>query len=124
MMNVVLLSEINPIRYQYGWFNPFDPLQHFQAHYPQLHYSDNDALQKMFMDRLFWIVKKCRENSQFLILRDHSHTDFLEATFFFYTCALYVSITVLHRQTDCHSAKSNRFIPGVEVKYRLSDRCQ
>ena len=80
MTHVVLLSEISPVRYLYKWFNPFDPLQHFQANYPELHYTDQANLQKIFMDRLSWIVKKCRETSHFLILRDHSHTDFLEAT--------------------------------------------
>ena len=72
MPNVVLLSEINP-RVRTQGFNPFDPIQQLTK-YNLLTPSE---LQAIFLDRIALIVKKCQENKQALIIRDHTHSDFL-----------------------------------------------
>ncbi len=75
MPEVIFLSEINPLNIEKVRFNPFDPLQQFQAQYQMLSISE---LESAFLERLKIIVDKCIENKKILILRDHSHSDFLE----------------------------------------------
>ena len=74
MPNVVLLSEIFPLNVRQIRFNPFDPLQQFQAQYGLLSESE---LINAFWDRLKIIVNKCIENDKILILRDHSPSNFM-----------------------------------------------
>ncbi len=77
MQDVVLLSEIHPCSSGGIRWNPFDPLQHFQASYPEYCYTHREDLKKIFWERISWVSEKCRKNNLFLILRDHSHWDFL-----------------------------------------------
>lgn len=74
MPNVVLLSEINPLSTSRIRFNPFDPLQQFQAQYKLL---STEELKRAYLARLEIIVKKCIARDSTLIIRDHSHSDFL-----------------------------------------------
>ncbi len=77
MRDVVLLSEINPSNPGIIWFNPFDPLQQFQKNYPELSYSSIGDLKKIFLERISWVLDKSIEKNKALIVRDHSHWDFL-----------------------------------------------
>jgi len=78
MQDVVLLSEINPCSPMGGVvFNPFDPLGLFQKQYPELSYRNQDDLKKIFLERIAWTSDKCVKHNKFLIVRDHSHSDFL-----------------------------------------------
>jgi len=72
MPNVVLLSEINP-RVTTQGFNPFDPIQQLTK-YNLLTPSER---QDIFLDRIALISRKCQQNQQALIIRDHTHSDFL-----------------------------------------------
>jgi len=75
MNDVVLLSEIHPLRYDYVFFN--DPFQQFQANYPRLRYTSTQELKNIFYDRISWIAEKCVIEKKNLIIRDHTHSDFL-----------------------------------------------
>ena len=74
MPNVIMLSEINPLTLGKIRFNPLDPLQQFQAQYKLLSRAE---LKKAYLARLEIIVEKCIELDKTLIIRDHSHSDFL-----------------------------------------------
>ena len=65
MPEVIFLSEINPLNIEKVRFNPFDPLQQFQAQYQMLSISE---LESAFLERLKIIVDKCIENKKILIL--------------------------------------------------------
>ncbi len=77
MHDVVLLSELHPLNPGAIIFNPFDPLQHYQIGYPAINYKAEADLQQFFMERLHLVVESCRWHQKALILRDHSHTDYL-----------------------------------------------
>ncbi len=80
MKDVVFLSEVHPttsLNLTNIHFEPFDPLRLFQANYPDLSYKNNNDLKKIFHERLWWVVRKCREYNKSLIIRDHPHSDFL-----------------------------------------------
>lgn len=74
MPNIVFLSEITPRTL--NSFNPFDPIQQLRK-YNLL--SDEDY-QNIFLDRISFIVDKCIQHQKKLIIRDHSHSDFLLAS--------------------------------------------
>jgi len=75
--SVVLLSEIHPhVGMTSPRFLPIDPLSHFLAGYPELRFDDA-TLDQLFRDRLEPVVKKCAESGKLLVLRDHSHSDYL-----------------------------------------------
>ena len=72
MPNVVLLSETNPTA-RPNVFDPFDPIQQLQKY----NFLSDEDYQNIFLDRIAFIVDKCIENQKKLIIRDHSHSDFL-----------------------------------------------
>ncbi len=77
MHDTVLLSEMHPVNPGYVGFGPFDPLQQFQVFYPDIKYQSIEELKRIYLERLERVVARCRDHSKALILRDHSHTDYL-----------------------------------------------
>ena len=76
MPNVALLSELNPRSTGAIRFNPFDPIQQYIAQYRKREINQ-DAAKDIFLERIDWVVKLCEEDGKAIILRDHSHGDFL-----------------------------------------------
>ena len=72
---VVLLSEINPQTIGRGRFNSFDPVLEFLQRYPQQ--VDTEDLRRIFKSRIRYVAHRCRAMSARLVIRDHSHSDFL-----------------------------------------------
>jgi len=88
MHNIVLLSEIHPLNPGHVWFTPIDPLQQLQVFYPNISYHSEGELKNIFKERLSKVVEKCRQHSKELIIRDHSHTDYLANGVSSYNCLL------------------------------------
>ena len=74
MPEVILLSELHPYSI-HNCFNPFDPIQQLTKYNLLTH----KELQEIFLNRINLIVAKCQQNNKKLIIRDHSHSDFLLA---------------------------------------------
>ena len=74
MPDVILLSEIHPHVAVHS-FNPLDPIQQLTK-YGLL---SNKELEQILLERIDLIVDKCQQNNKKLILRDHAHSDFLQA---------------------------------------------
>lgn len=80
--DVVLLSEVSPVPLG-GRFIPFDPLQQFIRNYgnkePELRLgrTPRDFVRRIFMDRIEYVLDICTAADRRLVLRDHSHSDFL-----------------------------------------------
>ena len=72
MPDVVLLSEVYP-KPSLRRFNPFDPIQQFAKY----KFLDVDEMENIFLNRISLIVEKCKQHQKSLIIRDHSHSDFL-----------------------------------------------
>ena len=74
MLKTIVISEVHPDRLIYG-FNPYDPIQNLLA---QTNLKDNTELKRnIFFQR----INQCHEISikaKFnLVLRDHSHSDYM-----------------------------------------------
>lgn len=75
MPHAVVLSEVNPNVVGRYRFNPFDPVQMLLAQSDQI---NSPALrQKVFLDRISFIEKITSERGEKLIIRDHTHSDYL-----------------------------------------------
>jgi hypothetical protein len=75
--HTVLLSEVHPLTGMIvPLFMPIDPLAHFLSGYPELSPSE-DELEALFLARLAPVVSACERHGKILILRDHSHSDYL-----------------------------------------------
>jgi hypothetical protein len=77
LQHVYLLSELNPLAPRPVRFDPIDPLQQFGAQYGL--FSDDDY-KAAFLERLRPVAEavQCREGV--LVIRDHSHSDWLAGT--------------------------------------------
>ncbi|MBY0559341.1 hypothetical protein [Hyphomicrobium sp.] len=75
--NVVLLSEVHPLIGRHEpIFMPFDPLVHLLVNYPEIGPSESE-MNSLFLTRLEPVVRACERNGRKLVLRDHSHSDYL-----------------------------------------------
>lgn len=74
--DVVLLSEVNPNEWGPYRFSPADPLQQFAQCYPDAPFSESDG-HAAFRERLRPALEYCERSGKALVLRDHSHSDFL-----------------------------------------------
>lgn len=75
--NIVLLSENNPLTLREIHFNPFDPTQQFLVNYPEVAGDSPERRKAIFLDRIREINGKCLQQGKQLVIRDHSHSDFL-----------------------------------------------
>ena len=104
MPDVILLSEIHPYSPLQS-FNPLDPIQQL-TRYGLL---TKKELEQIFLERIDFIVDKCQQNKKKLIIRDHSHSDFLQAHTNFQPSLLNVlknkyptkSLVTLRHPIDC-----------------------
>jgi len=78
MPGTVLLSEVHPLVAQRVDFFPIDPLGQLVWNYPDLAPAD-EVLCDQFRLRLKPVIDRCSELGRTLILRDHSHSDYLTA---------------------------------------------
>jgi hypothetical protein len=76
MPRTVLLSEIHPTTVHRVEFFPIDPLGQLIWNYPRLA-PPIDVLYEQFRSRLKPVVDVCASLDKILILRDHSHSDYL-----------------------------------------------
>ncbi|HVX35425.1 MAG TPA: hypothetical protein VHC71_04310 [Hyphomicrobium sp.] len=75
--DVVLLSEMHPlIGMGKPFFLPIDPLAQFLVNYPQLA-PDPETLNREFRARLEVVARICQAEGKLLVLRDHTHSDYL-----------------------------------------------
>jgi len=75
--DVVLLSEMHPLTVlDVPHFLPIDPLAQLLSNYPQLA-PDDENLQRLFCERLEPVAETCQKAGKHLVLRDHSHSDYL-----------------------------------------------
>lgn len=75
MPGVTVLSEINPMSYRpAGVYNPMTPLEQFQSAHTCLSHTE---LKEFFLWQIDLILKKCQQQQLQLLIRDHSHSDFL-----------------------------------------------
>ncbi len=76
MNDVFLLSELHPYRIGSLIFNPFDPLQQLIV---RTDLRENiDFQRKIFLDRVRVAEKSLRKMQKHLVIRDHTHTDYLD----------------------------------------------
>ncbi len=75
MNNIALASEVHPYNIGKNRFNPLDPL-HLLFSSNMLGY-DKTILDEIFLSRISLSEKLCIRESKELVLRDHSHFDFL-----------------------------------------------
>lgn len=76
MPDVVLLSELHPLAASMAPFYPLDPLGQIAWNYPHLLPSE-ERMYELFRERLAPVVEWCRTHKKRLVLRDHSHSDYL-----------------------------------------------
>jgi hypothetical protein len=76
MPDVVLLSELHPLTPSMVPFYPLDPLGQVAWNYAHLLPSD-ERMYSLFRERLEPVVDLCRIHGKRLVLRDHSHSDYL-----------------------------------------------
>jgi hypothetical protein len=76
MPNVVLLSELHPLTASRVPFYPLDPLGQIATNYRGLLPSDKQ-MYALFRERLSPVQDMCRRHGKSLVLRDHSHSDYL-----------------------------------------------
>lgn len=76
MPDVVLLSEVHPSETGLVRFNPYDPVQQFVANYGGLT-MNRDDVEAVFLSRIGYVFGRCAADNKKLVLRDHSHFDFL-----------------------------------------------
>ena len=75
--DVVLLSEVHPLTgMTVPRFIPINPLAHFIVSYPNMK-LDEGVLKSQFLARLKPVVEECEKRGNILVLRDHSHSDYL-----------------------------------------------
>lgn len=77
MPDVVLLSELHPLAASLAFY-PLDPFGQVAWNYPDLLPPD-DRMYFLFRERLAPVRELCRAHGKNLILRDHSHSDYLTA---------------------------------------------
>lgn len=75
MPNVVLLGELHPLTSSMAFY-PLDPLGQIAWNYSDL-LPPEERMYAMFRERLEPVVDLCRANRKNLVLRDHSHSDYL-----------------------------------------------
>lgn len=74
MLKTVVISEVNPNRIRFA-FNPYDPIQLLLA---QTNLKNNDQLRKkVFLQRVNECYEIAKLNKFNLVLRDHSHSDYM-----------------------------------------------
>lgn len=74
--NVMLMNEVSPNGMVQNRFSPIDPIEQALSRYEDFKLTQND-LERVFAERLLPIVKHCDKNKIALVLRDHSHSDFM-----------------------------------------------
>ncbi|WP_157488499.1 hypothetical protein [Desulfobacter postgatei] len=125
MPDVVMLSEINPCSEMGGlFFDPFDPLKHFQKKYPEISYKDADSFKAIFYERIKWVIEKCKKHQKSLVIRDHSHSDFLfqgvleHPPVYSFLNELYnvVPIITLRNPIDSYLSMMKHFSSATDVK--------
>ena len=72
--NVCLLSEINPRGHARIAFAPTDPVSQFLARYPEV---SDELRTDYFRVQIELLQKTCSVHKRHLVLRDHSHTDYM-----------------------------------------------
>lgn len=75
MPDVALLSEVHPFNVGRVRFNPFDPVQQLFAQ--GLVEKDTTLLKSIFSDRIKAAHRFIENQHKKLVLRDHTHTDYL-----------------------------------------------
>jgi hypothetical protein len=77
MPRTMLLSEVHPLNLQPMDFNPFDPVAQFQLQTYQGFGFTGEELGRIFVQRVGLVYEQCRAHGYELVLRDHSHTDYM-----------------------------------------------
>jgi len=80
MPDVALLSEVHPTAAVPVGFFPIDPLGQFAANYADL-LPDEERMYRAFRERVSAVADICAERNKALVLRDHSHSDYLTHLF-------------------------------------------
>jgi hypothetical protein len=75
MANVAVISEVNPFNIGGLRFNPFDPVQ--QLFSQNLIEDKDEALKHVFKARTEMALHLASLNKKTLVLRDHTHSDYL-----------------------------------------------
>jgi hypothetical protein len=75
MEDVALISEVHPFNVGSLRFNPFDPVQ--QLFSQKLIDNDEEVLKHVFRERVKMAYDFSKLNHKVLVLRDHTHTDYL-----------------------------------------------
>lgn len=75
MKNIALISEVHPYNIGRLQFNPFDPVQILLA--SNMVDFNRSLLDEIFLSRIQQADKICSAQKKQLIIRDHSHHDFL-----------------------------------------------
>jgi len=75
MQNIALASEVHPYNPGPYRYNPFDPVQLLLA--GNMIESDKTRLDEIFRQRIELANRFCLEDKKTLVIRDHSHFDFL-----------------------------------------------
>lgn len=76
MPDVVLLSELHPLVASRVPFYPLDPLGQIATNYPAL-LPASEQMYSLFRARLSPVADMCHRHRKSLVLRDHSHSDYL-----------------------------------------------
>jgi len=74
--NVMLMNEVSPNGLVQNRFSPIDPIEQALSRYEDFKLTQTD-LERVFAERLRPVVKYCDNNKIALVLRDHSHSDFM-----------------------------------------------
>jgi hypothetical protein len=77
---VMFLNEVSPNGTHFNRFNAFDPLEQALARYRPGFALNNEVRRRLFMDRLTPIIEHCIHAGLDLVIRDHSHSDFMESS--------------------------------------------
>ncbi|MDG1373272.1 MAG: hypothetical protein P8Q48_24090 [Paracoccaceae bacterium] len=74
--NVMLMNEVSPNGLVQSRFSPIDPVEQALSRYDDFKLTQDD-LERIFAERLLPVMKHCDKNKSALVLRDHSHSDFM-----------------------------------------------
>jgi hypothetical protein len=75
--DVCLISEINPGTKTRVRYAPLDPVSQFIAQYPAL---SGELRWRYFREQIEMLIQTCEAHKKHLIIRDHSHSDYLRTT--------------------------------------------
>lgn len=74
--NVMLINELSPNGLAHNRFSPLDPIEQALSRYPDFEFSLEDRLY-FFSERFRKVIEHCDKKSINLVVRDHSHSDFM-----------------------------------------------